>query len=180
MWFMELENKVYYEGKECVSNRVIEMFHSRTDINSTERILTEFKKESSTNSLICTTVAFDIGIDIPDTEIVINWGAPSSVPTYWQEVGKCGRDGRTGLSITYPYARSLLGFDEELNTILKGYICYRRQILSLFVVKGMNHTTLKANPCANNDCDMCCCEQCLCCSICFQKCVCSGRVKSKF
>lgn len=46
MWFMEeLENEAYYEGKECVSNIVIEMFHSRTDINSTERFLTEFKKE---------------------------------------------------------------------------------------------------------------------------------------
>lgn len=46
MWFMEeLENEAYYEGKECVSNTVIEMFHSRTDIYSTERFLTEFKKE---------------------------------------------------------------------------------------------------------------------------------------
>ncbi|CAC5380600.1 recQ [Mytilus coruscus] len=176
MWFKEeLDEKTYFNGVETVPNRLVEMYHSRTDVKSSKRILSELKKPGSVIRVIYATVAFGIGIDIPDIEYIINWGLPSSVLTYWQELGRCGRDGRQGLSIMYPYSRSLDDPDKELKTIIKGDMYYRRQILSLFQLRGMNSNIQKAQACESNSCESCCCGQCMCCSICITKCTCSGK-----
>jgi hypothetical protein len=45
-----------------------------------------------------------IDIDIPDIVVVIHIGCPKYVISYWQEAGRCARDGRCGLSlIMYAY-----------------------------------------------------------------------------
>ncbi|CAC5401408.1 unnamed protein product [Mytilus coruscus] len=181
MWLMEELGKcAYHHEEEKLQNRFIEMFHSRTDTKTAERVLTNFKLQSNKIRVICATVAFGIGINIPDVEYVINWGAPVSVMTFWQETGRCGRDGRQGLCITYPYGRSLLGSEEQLKSILKGDICYRRKILSMFTLKGMEKGLLKTKDCESEKCESCSCERCCCCSICFENCKCKGKVKSKF
>ena len=51
--------------------------------------------------VIATTVAFSLGVTITDIDEVIHWGTPHDVLTYWQVVGRCGRDGRQGRAIMY-------------------------------------------------------------------------------
>jgi superfamily II DNA helicase RecQ len=65
-------------GTLSLENRRIEMSHANTDAESKERILTEFTKPDGIVQVLVSTVAFGMGINIPDVDIVIHWGLPTS------------------------------------------------------------------------------------------------------
>ena len=51
-----------------------------------------FTKESHL-SIVIATIAFDMGVDLPDVRQVIHVAAPDNVESYIQETGRAGRDG---------------------------------------------------------------------------------------
>ncbi|VDI69327.1 Hypothetical predicted protein [Mytilus galloprovincialis] len=89
------------DRSESLDNRLIGMFHRSTaDINKSH-VLDEFQKLDSSLRVVFATIAFEMGIDIPDIERVIHWGGPRGLEQFSQESGRAGRDGRSAVSIIY-------------------------------------------------------------------------------
>ncbi|XP_060558433.1 uncharacterized protein LOC132718729 [Ruditapes philippinarum] len=161
------------------NNRTAEMFHSACDDLTKDRILTEFKKDDSKIRIIVSTVAFGMGISIPDVDIVIHWGAPKNALSYWQEVGRAGRNGQLSLAVVKAYPRSLMKniTEESMRKIVGSDVCSRKQILKNLLTDGMDENDIpQAQLCAENNCDICDCQKCMCCRICWTECVCNGKM----
>lgn len=81
-------------------------------------------------------------MQIPDVRLVVHWGAPKSVLSYWQEIGRAGRDGALSFAVCLWYGRSLdkRRTDESVKKLLVECEskCLRVEVLNHLMVKGMS------------------------------------------
>lgn len=160
-------------------NILVEMFHKSTYQDSKDRIISEFKSNNSTIRCLVATVALGMGLDIRDVDLIVHVGCPKSVLSYWQEAGRCARDGRNGFSlILYDhFTLSLKTTGKDMANIVKNKDnkCIRKEIISLLSVGEVEK--LDTNHCEGCDGPRCTCSACSCCSVCSSKCKCQERCK---
>ena len=132
-----------------------ELFTASSHENDKARILAQFTKLNTSLKVIVATVAFGMGIDVPDVRHVIHWGPPSSIATYVQESGRCGRDGISATATVYYTPTDFSGFHPP-SASMKEY-CYgdqqcRREVLMKEF--DNNSTCIKPMP-YHSCCDIC-------------------------
>ena len=152
VWLLsELGTHAYANPDEVNrSNRLVDMIHSKTGEESVKRILTEFPNGNI--RVVVATVAFGLGIQVQDVDIIVNWGA-ESILVYWQEVGRCARDGHQGYALMYAYPRSLNDCkDNAIKTILAEKCCIRKRILDHFKLPAMKENHQEPKQC-NEKCE---------------------------
>ena len=69
-------------------------------MSQSERNLVVDDFRNSKTRLLLTTDLLARGIDIPQVNLVVNYDLPINKETYIHRIGRCGRFGKKGLSIT--------------------------------------------------------------------------------
>jgi len=66
-------------------------YHAGLGIDARKRAHKAFLHDEV--AVVVATIAFGMGIDKPDVRRVVHWGAPRDMESYYQEIGRAGRDG---------------------------------------------------------------------------------------
>jgi superfamily II DNA/RNA helicase len=80
------------------NNFTITCIHSKMTQQERDNIIKEFREGKT--RLLLTTDLLARGIDIPQVNLVVNYDLPSSKETYIHRIGRCGRFGKKGVSIS--------------------------------------------------------------------------------
>ena len=157
------------------TQRTVSMFHSTIGNDLASFSVGSFKEADSKLRVIVCTIAFGMGVEVPDVLQVIHWGRSSTVMGFWQEVGRAGRQGQRCIATCYP--KSTARKDKPTFDLIKdGNVCVRKTILATFVLNKGDLSELdkfdKRTTCKSR-CDKCECTLCMCCTFCVQQCECS-------
>ena len=171
------DQSFFNKDKTDPKNRMISMYHGQISHNLQQFTLEYFKQHNTYLRILICTVAFGMGVEIPDIKQIIHWGRSKSILSFWQEIGRAGRNGDKCFTTWYP--KSTVGVDKDVFDKLKNdqSICIRHTVLSKFLLPGMDTSMLKSMekrlPCKNK-CTQCICALCICCSHCKSTCGCNS------
>ena len=97
----EYENTIIYTQSKKLAEKLSDeltsrsmnsmYYHAGMSPDSRERVHQAFL--DGTVRVVVATIAFGMGIDKADIRHVINFGVPTDLETYYQEIGRAGRDG---------------------------------------------------------------------------------------
>ncbi|KAF3331878.1 mediator of RNA polymerase II transcription subunit 34-like protein [Carex littledalei] len=96
---------------EFLRNTGIEagIYHGQMGSKAREESHRSFIRDET--HVMVATIAFGVGIDKPDVRCVIHFGCPKSFESYYQESGRCGRDGLPSICWLYFFRGDFLRAD---------------------------------------------------------------------
>ncbi|XP_050532250.1 ATP-dependent DNA helicase Q5-like [Daktulosphaira vitifoliae] len=77
-----------------LSRRGVSIAPYHAGLKDKERLAVQEAFMSGHFQVITATISFGMGVDKATVRFVVHWGIPSSIPAYYQESGRAGRDGK--------------------------------------------------------------------------------------
>ena len=148
------------------SLRLVDMFTACTHTDIKTVLLKQVESPDSCLRVIVATIAFGMGLDIPNVREVLHWGSPSDIESYIQETGRAGRDDLPATAVLYGSV-SVYGMhtDEKMKEYceLKSGECRRFHLLQNFDCGNENSGPAIAGcKCCDLCAVNCSCESCRC------------------
>ena len=121
--------------------------------------------------VLTATTAFGMGIDKPDIRVLIHYGVPKSMETYYQQIGRAGRDGKPSQCICFWSGRdfhihkflnaksstgSQLEINNDLLLIMKAYVAEEHRCRRALLLNYFNEPTTTTATSTQRRQQMCC------------------------
>lgn len=143
---------------------VADMYTASTEAAYKPIILSEFKSACGITRVLIATVAFGLGVDIPNIRRIVIFGLPRTKMLLVQELGRGGRDGLQATGIIFPF-KGRVGKDEVIEYEIPSDKCIREFLLEDYTVTSGSVVDMEGRVLE--------CEKCSCCSFCANKCSCT-------
>ena len=137
---------------------ILGIFHSVSWPKNKEKLLKDFKMQTSKKRIIVASSALSMGVNFPDIRYVINWGPARTLLDQLQEAGRAGRDEELSHAITIYHGHQLSHCEDEVKQFVRTTGCYLVAVYKPFdpvivpIIPGHNcclHCTLD---CGCDDC----------------------------
>ena len=89
------------DGIIGVSTCLFGMYHAKITESQKTTLIDSFSASNGNCRVLFATIAFGMGINIPDIQRVIHYGPSKDIEEYVQESGRGGRDGNQSCSIAH-------------------------------------------------------------------------------
>lgn len=91
--------KQTYDIAKFLKNKKINTTYFHARLSKEDKSLRQRQFVESNDLVLVSTNAFGMGIDKPNVRLVVHYHAPSTIESYFQEVGRGGRDGKLSRGI---------------------------------------------------------------------------------
>ena len=156
---------VYPRGVPAIpGNRFGEIYTRASTTGMKELIIENFQQESSSLRVVFATIAFGMGLDIPDIKQVIHVGPSADIEEYAQEIGRIGRNDLPSKAIL------IANYNRHASEEMKSYMHNTMECRRVYIYKKF----LRGENAKSNS------PGCLCCDVCCKACKCGACNDSVF